>query len=229
MPPIVKACYERLKQVASPAPILITKENYPEWVELSDEVVQKFTSGCISITHLSDIIRCSLLKRYGGLWLDATIYADRIPAEIREAGFYTLHAPGLFPEFVSRGSWSSFLMSNGTPGSLLFTALDSVFTSYWKWHSVLIDYLFVDFAFQTILNHCPEIREMIDELPEDRNFYSLNLTINEAYDPESAGRLLSMSPFQKLTYKKAFHTADDRGRETNYAKLIAGCFGDDVP
>ena len=73
MPPIVNACYDRMLKLFSDDLILITEDNYTEWVELPDYIIKKYNDGLISTTHLSDIIRVELLKRYGGAWVDATI------------------------------------------------------------------------------------------------------------------------------------------------------------
>ena len=39
-----------------------------------EEIVSALEKGEMSLTHLSDVLRCELLRRHGGLWIDATVY-----------------------------------------------------------------------------------------------------------------------------------------------------------
>ena len=54
---------------------LITYENYSDYVELPDYVVEKHKNGTISRAHFSDVLRFSLLKTYGGMWIDSTAFS----------------------------------------------------------------------------------------------------------------------------------------------------------
>lgn len=224
MPPIVRACWDRLKKVAPCEPVLLTEETISEWISLPEFVLKKHRMGFITTTHLSDIVRALLLKQYGGLWMDATIWADHIPENIWREDFYTLYAPGMFPEFISRGDWSTFLLYSRQPNYKLFNALYDVFCKYWSEHEWAIDYLFFDFIIKLIVEKCPDLEQDIDELPTNYMYYELNLSINEPFSGTRAEEILSRSPLQKLTYKKNFLMTDEQGQETNYARLLAGEF-----
>ena len=74
MPDIVKACYNSILMHAGNHPvILITGDNYHEYVTLPDCILQKWKAGNITLTHLSDILRMLLLKAHGGIWMDSTV------------------------------------------------------------------------------------------------------------------------------------------------------------
>lgn len=176
------------------------------------------TGGGISLTHLSDIIRAALLEKYGGAWIDATVYADRLPPELF-GDFYTLRAPGLFPMFISRGAWSPFLLSTNSAKTFFFYCLRSLFFTYWKEHDAIIDYLLIDYFICLMKNRIESVEKMIREVPEDRGFYALNLAINEAYSEEQF-RHMTKSPLQKLTYKKELLMQTAIGQSTNYAHLL---------
>ena len=220
MPPIVRACWDRLKKVAPCEPVLLTEETIPEWITLPEYILNKHRMGCITTTHLSDIVRALLLKKYGGLWMDATIWADHIPENIWLEELYTLHAPGMFPEFISRGDWSPFLLYSRMPNHKLLNALYGVFTAYWSEHMCLIDYLFVDFTIRLIIDHCQDIKRAIDSLQINNAYYELNLAINEPYSLIKTEEMLSCSALQKLTYKKQLNEITDDGKLTNYGFLL---------
>ena len=78
MPELVKMCNDRLRQVLpDEAEIhMITEKNYKEYVELPDYIIQKFKTGKMSITALSDVLRVALLSEYGGFWIDSTVFVS---------------------------------------------------------------------------------------------------------------------------------------------------------
>ena len=73
-PNLVKACINSVKiNNKNHNVIIITQENFKDYVMLPNFILKKFENGYISITHLSDIIRVLLLYNYGGLWIDSTV------------------------------------------------------------------------------------------------------------------------------------------------------------
>ena len=227
MPECVKACYNRLKTKAKNRIVLITSNNLNEWIDLPKLIIDKHQKGIITTTHFSDIVRAALLKKYGGLWLDSTIFIKEIPSWIFENEIYTLRAPGLFPDFISRGGWSPFLLFGKNTNMRIYSILDAVFSMYWETHNRLIDYLLIDFVIDLILKYNSEILDMIKKIQENRDYFLLNLSINEEYNKEKAKNMMKSSPFQKLTYKKKFLLVNSAGKETNYARIITGRFGDE--
>lgn len=222
MPPIVQACWSQLNAVATHIPVfLITKKNWRQYVEIPDYIVAKVDAGAISLTHFSDIIRVCLLEKYGGLWLDATIWCDHLSDDMFEKPFFTLHAPGMFPDFISRGIWIPFVLgSNGTKYPL-FHELREFFFAYWKEHDILIDYLFIDFVVKVINEEYLPLRNDIESLAVDTGYYYLNLNINRKYIGGEFDAHLAISPLQKLTYKGKFQCALKDGSLTNYGYLLS--------
>ena len=62
--------------------ILIDNENLTSYVHLPDFVMEKWNKGLISNTHFSDLLRLYLLIEYGGVWVDATVFIKKVPADI---------------------------------------------------------------------------------------------------------------------------------------------------
>ena len=85
MPELVKLCHARLKQVIPSDKVqlhLITLNNYREYVELPAHITEKFERKIITMTTMSDVLRFALLEKYGGYWLDATVFfTGSIPEE----------------------------------------------------------------------------------------------------------------------------------------------------
>ena len=79
MPPLVKACYRQLTYYNKNV-ILLTNDNIKEYIDIPPIVYKKVSTGHVSWAHFSDITRNTLLARYGGLWLDATVWVGgKIP------------------------------------------------------------------------------------------------------------------------------------------------------
>ena len=50
----------------------LTKNNFKQYIELPDYIEKKFEKGKISMAHFSDLLRISLLAKWGGMWIDST-------------------------------------------------------------------------------------------------------------------------------------------------------------
>ena len=78
-PPLVKLCYEALGQKLPDREIVvIDAKNVFDYITLPEEIVEKWKRGIIGPAHFSDLIRLELLVRYGGYWIDATVYLSLI-------------------------------------------------------------------------------------------------------------------------------------------------------
>ena len=53
---------------------IITKDNWQQYMELPNHIIEKVENGKITLTHFSDIIRAELIKNYGGVWEHAKDY-----------------------------------------------------------------------------------------------------------------------------------------------------------
>lgn len=76
-PELVKICC-RSQKMSFPdyEQRILTADNYHKWVELPGNIEQKFCEGRIPPALFSDLLRLSVLKRYGGVWMDASVYCS---------------------------------------------------------------------------------------------------------------------------------------------------------
>lgn len=110
MPALVRACYENLLQRAQDAKvILLTTGNLEQYLSLPRSVLNSLNNGMIGYTHLSDIIRHSLLAKYGGLWIDATVWVTtNVPvSQLRSLPFYSAK------DSTRQSHWVSYLLGGG--------------------------------------------------------------------------------------------------------------------
>ncbi len=221
MPDVVSVCYKRLLKTAVNYEVcLLTESNLEKYVDVPAYLWEKLKKGIISKTHFSDIVRVWLLQKYGGLWVDATIYAVSLDSSIFEKELFTLHAPGLFPEFIGGGDFSTFFMAAGKTNTPFMTCLSRLFDLYWQKHNKVIDYLMFDYFICIMENSVPHFKNIIYSCPENRHYYVLNSKINEKYTPEEFKIILKDSPVQKLTYKKEFKFFTKENEPTNYYHIV---------
>lgn len=132
MPELVQMCNKRLRQLIPDDEVelhLLTEENYQEYVELPDYIIEKFQAGKMSITALSDVLRVALLAQYGGFWIDATVFiSDYFPMEFVRSDFYAqrMYDPIKWKREACKGRWCGFLLG-GKAGNILFCLLRDAF------------------------------------------------------------------------------------------------------
>lgn len=219
-PAIVKECYKSLKQNITGKTIeVITLKNYKEFVTFPDYIQKKIDSGDISKTHFSDLLRLELLIKYGGTWIDSTVYCSgkNIPQYYLDADLFLFQnlKPGLDGQATRISSW--FITSRANNPILKLTR--ALLYEYWKNNSKLIDYfLFHDF-FELAIEAYPE--EWKKVIPIENGMpHVLLLRLFDVYDDELWTAIKSEIPFHKLTYK--FDINKTKLRDTYFKKI----FGD---
>lgn len=221
-PEMVKMCFASVNRHRGKHPfIIITKDNYQEYVSLPEHILQKVNSGILSLTHFSDIIRLYLLTHYGGLWLDATIYvADTIQDVIFTSNFYSIKN-GFNPRShaVTQGRWSSFLQAAQKGSPLCSFALDYQI-AYWEKQTTPIDYILIDYFYALAYEELPECRELLDSVPvNNKMIESLRPLLNKVWSPSVLSDLTADTTFFKLTWKQNFEKTVS-GCETVYGHLV---------
>lgn len=74
-PKLIQKCIDSIKQYSQGQNFcFVTMQNYKEYVDVPDYLIEKLEDGIITLTFFSDILRLLLLDKYGGLWVDATVF-----------------------------------------------------------------------------------------------------------------------------------------------------------
>ena len=220
MPQIVQVCYRQIQKLSGTHPvILITDENYKNYVQLPTFIYEKYQKEIISKTHFSDIIRFYLLKEYGGIWMDITNFLTKevdtfVPSESK---FYSYRHITKYNN-VSRGLWTSYFNASGK-GNIIPTYLYESLVSYWSRTDTLIDYLMLDYIFKLGYDHIPAIKELIDELPLEV-IGTMRKILNKKWNQQEWDSYYAQAGFQKLSYKKYVNKTTKMGEKTHYAYLV---------
>lgn len=221
MPPLVKACNKQLRKNANGAKvILITKDNYNEYIELPEYILEKREKGIISFPQLSDILRFTLLEKYGGLWLDSTIYTSiPISESYFKYPFFSQHTKWSDTCFVQHNLWHGFSMGSQKGGKLVSFAKE-MFFEYWKDHDHLVDYLMIDYIIMLAYINFPDIKAEIDSLPySSERLYDLVNLLSKEFDNKNFDLLMDECIFSKLDWRKTYETSV-KGKETYYSHIV---------
>ncbi len=220
-PELVQLCLKSVKHNCGDHPVIvISQDNYQNYVTLPDHILQKREAGKISLTHFSDIVRMNLLADHGGLWLDATIFASRsIPEYWFTEPMYTGRNPGGDYTNASDWNWTSYALST-RENHPLPTRMKLFFKEYWKNENGVVDYFMMDCAMDMIVRKCPEIRDQIHAIPNNNTRqHDLDAMFYSPYEQDPYENLLESSDtyFHKLTWKAAYPERTEDGKETAYS------------
>lgn len=218
-PPLVKACIRQMQEQGRKV-IIITKDNYSEYVTVPEYILDKQRKGYMSLAHLSDVIRYTLLTMYGGLWLDSTIFiAGPIPERAFKDRLFTLHTRYAKNPYVQHNLYHIFVFGTCRKEKLV-SFITEMFHAYWKEKDTIIDYLMLDYLVMLAYRNFPDIRNEIDSLTyTSERLYDLVGMLNKPYQEEEFGKLKAECTFSKLNWHPKYKT-EVKGIPTYYQKLI---------
>ena len=216
-PMLVKKCYQHLKDTLTDRTIiLITADNINKYVKLPEYIVDKWKKGQISHTHMTDLLRLELLIKYGGMWVDATVFCTSHRAQIPDYFFdsdlflYQTLKPGRDGQAQIISSW---LISAKTNNKILMMTRYLCY-EYWKKNTEMVDYfLFHDFLTISLEQNEDEWKKII---PRDNSTpHNLLLRMFDPYDEKMWNAIKEQTPFHKLTYKFSKEETDIKGTYYN--------------
>ena len=221
-PTIVKRCYESLKEnLVSREIILLTSENIKDYVQFPDYIIEKWEKGIITNTHMTDLLRLELLIKYGGTWIDATVYCSQEEREIPAYYFdsdlfvYQCLKPGRDGHSYINSSWFMTAKSNNK----VLLAVRDLCYEYWKKNNDLKEYFLLHCFMGIVLEHFP--KEWSNIMPVCNSTpHILLLRLFEAYDEEVYKVVAKMTPFHKLSYK--YDSKNEELEGTYFAEMMKG-------
>lgn len=221
MPELVKACLKTVRLHACGHPVtLVTKDNYRDYVELPEFILQKVQRGNISLTHLSDVLRCALIKYHGGIWIDSTIFLiNNIDDFIASDKLFWTYRTHTIRNIISAGDWTCNFWAAGK-GNVLASFLLDFHYSYWERNNRALAYLLLDYAFVIGWTHVPAIRSLVESVPKDNVDTAMKKYLNKPYDDREWSWFVHDFNYQKLTNKMSLEKKTADGRLTHYGRFM---------
>ena len=209
MPDIIQMCHQSKLLSAGTHPVnVITKENVKEFISFPDGIWEQFHSGKLLIQHLADMIRVQLIRKYGGIWMDASIYCNgKVPEEYFQMPLYSIRG-NENPRYVSNNQWTTFVIG-GHPGNTLCCFLDDFFQSYCLTGKPFIDYYMFDCAIALAHQYIPAARNHLDALPKvEGDCYCLNAHLGCAAE---ATDFAQIPLFNKISWRSFMNQTSQEG------------------
>ena len=206
-PQLIKKNYQRISSIfGKENVILIDKSNYKEFTNIKPELIEKLNNKKITYTLWSDIVRYNLLMNNGGLWIDSTVILsqkfDEYFQKIKQQKFFSLCNDKEDYRYISNGKWTGWFIG-GKRNYDLFKFVTCFFETYFKNHSISIDYMLVDDAVSYYYKNNLLHRNIIEKQLQQwdpylfaRNYKSVDF--NRIFDLFNKKRMYSV---QKFTYK----------------------------
>ena len=204
-PALVRACYNSIRRhLPDGEVVVITEENYREYVELPEHIERKYRQGIVPHPLLSDILRLMLLIRYGGTWMDATVLCtgDSHWKEIQETDLF------LFRYFrggreVGISNW----FIHARPADDVLRSSLGMLLAYWRDYDCTVEYYIFHLFFSVAAKRYPDVMK---RMPRGNSFAFLQLGNRLALDFDEAWweELTGKVSFHKLNYRLAAKAGD---------------------
>lgn len=212
-PNLVRKCWESQRRYMPEGTqhIIITWDNYRDYVEVPAFVIEKAKKGSLMPAHLADIVRCCLLYKYGGIWLDATVY---LTADLPESCFaYEILTRSTGEQiYCTDVSWVTWFLG-GKKGQELYRFLMKAFFYYLKDHESLIHYYMIDFLIAIACREISGIASQMQKIPVNNvNAAELQKYLGEKFDRDIYCTCTAGGFLQKLTYKGGGYGEDSMYR-----------------
>lgn len=220
-PEIVKACIESVRRNAGDHEVIvITDKNLSHYVDFPEWVLEKVRAGVMSRTHLSDLLRLSLLADYGGLWLDATFFCTGLLDEYMHLPIWSIKRPDYLHASVACGMFANYSLACDDAHRRVFATLRDYYLRYWRENNELIDYLLTDYLIVLAQKYCNSVAMGFDNiLSNNPQCDELIKVLGEPFDASEWERLKEDTQLFKLTWKQDFPESLD-GRDTFFGRLL---------
>ena len=177
--------------------------------------------GIIDYTKISDILRVSLLAKYGGTWVDATIYMkEEFDSSLLLQNYYTIKTGGIedYSPNISNNRWKGFFLSGN---SSLFSFTRDFFFEYYSRYDIAVDYLLIDYIFDIAYKYDEKIKNQMLELEKSNpNLFWLESHLGDEFDQKVWDNITETTKAFKTTYKLSGKIKSNKNNF--YSKLIDG-------
>lgn len=208
MPDVVDMCVKQMRAICERLPdvtfVLITKDNYRNYIELPEFIIEKLDRGIINLTAFSDVLRQCLLSAHGGAWIDATVLCTS------ETGIQKLFETPYFSikiekekinkasegQVLTKGKWAGFFLNN--MGIDVFAFVCDCLLYYWERKDYLINFYMQNYCIKIAVDHFDEIGKVVNSQPVFCNHVYF---IEECFKQGKQPAVVDDTYFYKLSYK----------------------------
>lgn len=200
--------------------VVISNDNVDQYVNIPQIIKEKYRAGIISQAHYSDVARMLLLEKYGGLWLDASVFLYHpIDERIFTSSFFSVGFQADRGPYISDHKWLVGVIG-GNENSKYISAISKMLSMYWTEHDIPLDYFVFDYLISVLYRNDQSFQAIVDQLPRMRFFTnSLRKIINEPYNQDVINEKIPDGQICCLSYRDHYQKKTKDGELTNYGYL----------
>lgn len=229
MPPLVKACFRQLTYF-NDGVYLIAETNVANYIELNPIIYEKVKKGQISWAHFSDIIRTTLLAKYGGLWIDATVWiSGKIPFD--KLSQFDMFSPNGKVTQTSKSvqfwtsfewNWSTWCLWSKYPQNRLFSFVSAMLQAIGEREEYWPDYVIQDYLIYYACRNFSDVQATMEQMQgvsgENRNEFAQ--LMNRTFDMKQYNELTSNDFAFKLSFRSLWKMKNASGEQTFYGRIL---------
>jgi hypothetical protein len=207
-PELVKTCLRSLRENVDAEIMVLDESNYGEYVELPEYIVRKYRKGIIPPALFSDMLRLELLIRYGGTWIDSTVWTSpKVGAKdskcwqawqkIQESELFIYRYFNREGRVEGMSNW----FIHAEAGNALLKDVRDMLYAYWHDYNCTVEYYIFHLFFSHVAKRYPE---MIRKMPKGNSYHALWLRdhVEREISKEDWQKLINNVPFHKLNWRK---------------------------
>jgi len=207
-PELVKTCLRSLRENVDAEIMVLDESNYGEYVELPEYIVRKYRKGIIPPALFSDMLRLELLIRYGGTWIDSTVWASpevgakdskcwQAWQKIQESELFIYRYFNRESRVEGMSNW----FIHAEAGNALLEDVRDMLYAYWHDYNCTVEYYIFHLFFSHVAKRYPE---MIRKMPKGNSYHALWLRdhVEREISKEDWQKLINNVPFHKLNWRK---------------------------
>lgn len=221
-PELVKVCVNSIKKNAgNHRVIILTDDNYKNYVDIPEWVEEKKNKGIISRTHYSDILRLSLLSEYGGMWIDSTFFCTQpVLDDYFQQPLWSIKRPDYFHASVASGYFANYSLACDAAHRWIFKTILDFVLEYWKNNDVMSDYLFLDYLIVLTQKYDQRIAKIFQNIePNNPECDELYKVMGEPFNQKKWDIMKSETALFKLSWKYQY-PIEKNGEKTFYGMLV---------
>ncbi len=189
-------------------------DNYRQWVDLPQEIEDKYRRGRIPPASFSDLLRLAAVRKHGGIWMDATVYCSGFGNEKLTSRWQRIMQSELtLFRYFRKGETQSIGLSTWfvatVPEQRNVSAVLDMLLAYWHDYDCLVDYYIIHQFMRMSLRRFPEV---VGRMPRENSFHSLLLgdALGNDFREDDWNELVAHVSLHKLNYRKASEVSKNK-------------------
>lgn len=201
-PEVIRKCLASQRKFFGDRLILLDSSNLYNYIDVSPAIKRKWEEGKMIPAHFSDIIRLELLYKYGGYWLDASLFfTGNIPREIENSDFCMISTS---PKLLQHTLVQNYFI-RARKGNPLLKMWKDLLIEFWTKEEKASDYYVTQYLFKLLVQNNKYARDLFEKMPKvsiDKSQILWREIGNLPYDDKLYNEMCKESFFQKCSYKE---------------------------